>query len=85
MNEQNNLNTVPNAQPAPAPAAQPSPVAAPAPAPAPAPVAQPSPVAAPAPAPAPQQSQAAIGAQPPKRERTDFWSFGSYPAGGQQT
>ena len=49
MNEQNNLNTVPNAQPAPAP----SPAPAPAPAPSPAPVAQPTPVAAPAPAPAP--------------------------------
>lgn len=51
MNEQNNLNTVPNAQPAPAPS--PAPAPAPAPSPAPAPVAQPTPVAAPAPAPAP--------------------------------
>lgn len=51
MNEQNNLNTVPNAQPAPAPTPTPAPSTAPAPSPAPAPVAQPTPVDAPAPAP----------------------------------
>ena len=61
MNEQNNLNTVPNAQPAPAP----SPAPAPAPAPSPAPVAQPTPVAAPAPAPAPAPVQPAAPAPAP--------------------
>ena len=61
MNEQNNLNTVPNAQPAPAP----SPAPAPAPAPSPAPVAQPTPVAAPAPAPAPVQPAAPAPAPAP--------------------
>lgn len=63
MNEQNNLNTVPNAQPAPAPA----PVPTPAPAPAPAPVAQPTPVAptpAPAPAPAPVAPQQPVAPVP---------------------
>ena len=61
MNEQNNLNTVANAQPAPAP----SPAPAPAPAPSPAPVAQPTPVAAPAPAPAPAPVQPAAPAPAP--------------------
>ena len=64
MNEQNNLNTVPNAQPAPAPA--PTPAPAPSPAPAPAPVAQPTPVAAPAPAPAPVQPAAPAPAPAPQ-------------------
>ena len=64
MNEQNNLNTVPNAQPAPAPA--PTPAFAPSPAPAPAPVAQPTPVAAPAPAPAPVQPAAPAPAPAPQ-------------------
>lgn len=63
MNEQNNLNTVPNAQPAPAPS--PAPAPAPAPSPAPAPVAQPTPVAAPAPAPAPAQPAAPAPAPAP--------------------
>ena len=63
MNEQNNLNTVPNAQPAPAPS--PAPAPAPAPSPAPAPVAQPTPVAAPAPAPAPVQPAAPAPAPAP--------------------
>lgn len=63
MNEQNNLNTVPNAQPAPAPS--PAPAPAPAPSPAPAPVAQPTPVAAPAPAPAPAPVQPAAPAPAP--------------------
>jgi len=63
MNEQNNLNTVPNAQPAPAPSPAPAPAAAPSPAPA--PVAQPTPVAAPAPAPAPAPVQPAAPAPAP--------------------
>lgn len=66
MNEQNNLNTVPNAQPAPAPAPAPNPAPVqpvapvPAPAPAPAPVAQPTPVVTPSPVPAPAPAPAPV-------------------------